>query len=390
MNALKGRALEVALTPAEASALENNGITSLARLAFAACHPGQTPTEALLQPLLHPIPLNPGNTASLKRLIFESQTLACNEVEVKANRKDDASVSLAGAERDARIEQQKERLSGLRFKGEEECYHSSYDVVLNMLEKDCLLYLGPEKFPTRRHELLQKKPSKEISIDQAHLVVKDKQQDLTCPTVTELEVSNAFKRRALAFDLVGVCTYDVMAAYHADLLDHLHTLPPPGYSAVSVQQVLRADRAAFMFLSERMTSLKRNATNQLPLDLQLTAVLGQPNVAFHLLPLSENSPKAPAAPRSSNPKRRSRTPRRQQPIKGKGGPKGRAGKSRGPNIPAGLINKALETPQKQRLCWAFNLPNGCSKAKAGESCPKGIHLCAGPGCFKPHSLQDHR
>ena len=181
-----------------------------------------------------------------------------------------------------------------------------------MLEKDCLLYLGPEKFPTRRHELLQKKASKEISIDQAHLVVKDKQQDLTCPTVTELEVSNAFKRRALSFDLVGVCTYDVMAAYHADLLDHLHTLPPPGYSAVSVQQVLRADRAAFMFQSVRMTSLKRNATNQLPLDLQLTAVLGQPNVAFHLLPLSGNSPKAPAAPKSSNPKRRSRTPRRQQ------------------------------------------------------------------------------
>ena len=228
VNAVKGRALEVALTSAEASALENNGITSLARLAFAACHPGQRPTEAQLQPLLHPIPLNPGNTASLKRLIFESQTLVCNEVKVKANRKDDASVSLAGAERDARIEQQKGRLSRLRFKGVEECCHSSYDVVLNILEKDCLLYLGPEKFPTRRHELLQKKPSKEISIDQAHLVVKDKQQDLTCPTVTELEVSNAFKRRALAFDLVGVCTYDVMAAYHADLLDHLHTLPPPG------------------------------------------------------------------------------------------------------------------------------------------------------------------
>ena len=213
VNALKGRALEVALTPAEASALENNGITSLARLAFAACHPGQTPTEAQLQPLLHPMPLNPGNTASLKRWILGSQTLVCN-------RKDDASVSLAGAERDARIEQQKGRLSGLRFKGEEECCHSSYDVVLNMLEKDCLLYLGPEKFPTRRHQLLQKKPSKEISIDQAHLVVKDKQQDLTCPTVTELEVSNAFKRRALAFDLVGVCTYDVIAAYHTDLLDH--------------------------------------------------------------------------------------------------------------------------------------------------------------------------
>ena len=284
--------------PAEASALETNGITSLARLAFAACHPGQTPTEAQLQPLLHPIPLNPGNTASLKRLIFESQTLVCNEVKVKANRKDDASTTFAGAETDARIKQQKLRLTGLRFRGEEERCHSSYDITLNMLEKNCLLYLGPEKFPTRRHELLQKKPSKEISIDQAdqaQLIVKDKQSDLTCPTVTELEVSNALKRRALAFDLVGVCTYDVMAAYHADLLDHLHTLPPPGYSAVSVQQILRADRAGFMFLSERMTSLKRNATNQLPLDLQLPTILSQPNVAFHLLPLSGGTPKAPSA-----------------------------------------------------------------------------------------------
>ena len=257
-----------------------------------------------------------------------------------------------------------------------------------MLEKNCLRYLGPEKFPTRRHELLQKKPSKEISIDQSQLVVKEKQSDLTCPTVTELEVSNAFKRRALAFDPVGVCTYDVMAAYHADLLDHLHTLPPPGYLAVSVQQILRADRAAFMFLSERMTSLKRNAMNQLPLDLQLPTILSQPNVAFHLLPLSGLTPKAPSAAKASNPKKRSRSPRKQQPVKG--GPKGRSGKNRGPNIPAGLINKALETPQKQRLCWAYNLPNGCSKAKAGESCSKGIRLCAEPGCFKPHSLQDHR
>ncbi len=72
INALKSRALEVALSNAEASALETNGITSLERLAFPACHPGQTPTEAQLQPLLHPIPLNPGNTASLKGLIFES------------------------------------------------------------------------------------------------------------------------------------------------------------------------------------------------------------------------------------------------------------------------------------------------------------------------------
>ena len=120
VNALKSRALEVALSAAEANALETNGITSLARLAFAAWHPGQTPTEAQLQPLLQPIPLNPGNTASLlKRLIFEPQRLVCNEVKLKANRKDDAAhTTFAGPERDARVQQQKDRLTGLRFSGE--------------------------------------------------------------------------------------------------------------------------------------------------------------------------------------------------------------------------------------------------------------------------------
>ena len=152
VNALKSRALEVALSPAEANALETNGITSLASLAFAACHPGQMPTEAQLQPLLHPIPLNPGNTASLEGLIFESQTLVRKEVKVKANRKDDAATTFAGPERDARVQQQKDRLTGLRFRGEEECSHSSYDITLTMLEKVCLIYLGPEKFPTRHSQ----------------------------------------------------------------------------------------------------------------------------------------------------------------------------------------------------------------------------------------------
>ena len=110
-------------------------------------------------------------------------------------------------------------------------------------------------------------PSKEISIDQSQLVIKDKQPELTCRTVTELEVANAFKCRALAFDLAGASTYNTMAAYHADLMDHLHLPAPPGYTPVSVHQVLQADRAAFLFMSEKMNTLKRSADGTLPLDV---------------------------------------------------------------------------------------------------------------------------
>ncbi len=391
-NALRSRATEVALTNAEASALIANGVSSLARLAFAACAPGQTPTDEQLAALIGPVPLNAGNAASLKRLIFEAQTLICSEVKNKAGKREDSShVTFAGPERGARILQQRVRLTGLRFRGEEECSYASYDLVLSVLEKDCLTYLGPEKFPTRRSELLQKKPNKEITIDQSQLIVKEKQAELTCPTITELEVSNAFKRRALAFDLAGAITYDVMAACHADLLDHLHLPSPPGYSPVSVQQVLRADRAAFLYLSERLTTLKRNAAGELPLDLLLPTVLIQPTVAFHLLPLSGPTGKSSSSNKSTvSERKRSRTPTRPQP-KNKGKGKGKSKKGiRGPNVPSALIGKALETPQKKRLCWAFNLPNGCSAAKPGETCSKGLHVCAEPGCFKHHSLQDHR
>ena len=89
----------------------------------------------------------------------------CNEVKIKANKKEDAPTNFAPSEREARIQQQKDRLSGLRFRGEAECAHCSYDIALTMLEKDTLVYLGPEKFPTRRNELQLKKPDKEIAID---------------------------------------------------------------------------------------------------------------------------------------------------------------------------------------------------------------------------------
>ena len=71
-NALKSRASEVALTTEEANALTNNGAASPARLAFAACAPGQTPTDDQLTALLRPVPLNPG--------------LICSEVKSKAGK----------------------------------------------------------------------------------------------------------------------------------------------------------------------------------------------------------------------------------------------------------------------------------------------------------------
>ena len=228
-------------------------------------------------------------------------------------------------------------------------------------------------------------------------MVKDKTSELTCPTSTELEVVNALRRRALAYDLTQLCPYDVMNSYHAELIDHLTHAAPPGYSQVSLHQVLRADRAAFMLMSERLTTLRKDAAGKTALEKELPLVLNHSSVSFHLLPLAraqaQPAPKQTAKPGTAKPgakraKSESPTPTRPK-AKAKGGGKGKKKRGRGPNVPEALINKAKETKDGRRLCWAFNLPGGCSKATPGGTCERGVHLCAEPNCQKPHSMQQH-
>ena len=154
-EALRSRGLEVSLTVEEIEALITNRVDSLARLAFAACPPGEAPTNEQIDGLFNGlVTLNPGTYASMKRLIFEAQTLLSAELQNKVHKTEDQTkTKLAPAERENRVKEQRTRLEGLRLKGEEECAFQSYDLVLGMLEKDSLVYLAPEKFATRRSEL---------------------------------------------------------------------------------------------------------------------------------------------------------------------------------------------------------------------------------------------
>ena len=146
-EALRSRGLEVSLTLDEVNALINNRVDSLARLAFAACPPGDAPTNEQIDGLfIGQVAPNPGTYASMKRLIFEAQTLLSAELQNKVHKTDEQVKSkLAPAERDNRIKEQRTRLEGLRFKGEEECSHQSYDLVLNMMERDSLVYASGGK-----------------------------------------------------------------------------------------------------------------------------------------------------------------------------------------------------------------------------------------------------
>ena len=383
--AFRKRAAEVGLVQSEVDHLIAAHVDTLSKLAFVLVPPGKVPDDDAVKGLL-PSGANRGSIAGLKRLLFEAHTLIVSELKQRVEKSDDSQpVSLNVAERDSRLEDQKSRLGGLSSQGDEEVAHDAYNLVYSMVQKDDLLWLSPEKFGTCRAELSAKKQGRELVVDGTGVAIKEKPTSVTCAISSELDLVMAFRRRALAFDLVGVASFNVMNKYHQALAQRLQEPPPPGYSRVSVTQVLRADRAVFLRMAEQMSSLRRSPSGTIPLDVLLANILMDTSVAYHLLPLPAGSA-ASSDSRRANDSDATAIP---SPPKNPAKRVKKAPKKTNFSVPRELVGKLRQTPKGHRLCWGFNLPCGCKDAKAGGKCAKGLHLCAEPGCLKPHSLQQH-
>ncbi|CAJ1340955.1 unnamed protein product, partial [Effrenium voratum] len=215
---------------------------------------------------------------------------------------DEGATELAPAEREDRMKRQAERLRGLSLEGELECGYAGYDTVMKMLQDNAVTYLHPNRFPSRRFELLNEKKKQEILVTNNHsLAVKSNAQVPHCDTSSELLLLQALTRRALCLDLVGAASFDVVEKYHSMLMRCLQETSPPGYRQVDVLQILKADQRAWLRLSEMVKSgLKRGTDGQLPLDS-----------AF-------------------------------------------------PRLETALRGKRHVTGKGKRICWDYNLPHGCS------------------------------
>ncbi|CAE7900745.1 unnamed protein product, partial [Symbiodinium necroappetens] len=268
--AFKERALECGLTEAEHDALVARGVTTLSGAAYAVSTPGVTPTEAALRGLLDPVApegVSVGSLAAIRRLVFESQTLAIAEVKLAIEGTDGEKRSeLAPAERTSRIAAQKARLCGYDLTGTMEVAHSCYTYVGTMIDADSPFYLEPHKFITRAQEISHERPGKEIVLDASKLTVRDKSSFHRMQIQNELQLSQAFTRR------------------------------------ISMEQVLRADRQAWQKLAEIVPSIKRTSAGALPLDSAFPTLPTEGSISFYLLPtrLQELDDKPPRKPWKGN------------------------------------------------------------------------------------------
>ena len=160
---------------------------------------------------------------SLKPIIFQAHTLVVTNIKTEITKMDKVGAHniLPATERFCWVREQQGRLQGLRFRGDEEYIYVSHDLLFSIMERNCLIYLPPECFVTRKYALLQEKPGKEIILDHNALTLKEKQGEYSCSKRTELDLFQAIHRHTLAFDLKGIYKYEIFNSFHSELLHHL-------------------------------------------------------------------------------------------------------------------------------------------------------------------------
>ena len=161
--------------------------------------------------------------------------------------------------------------------------------------------------------------------------------------------------------------------------------PPPNCSRPSIEQVLRADRVAWVRLAERVHSLKRTASGDFPLDTAFAELNRDPTVLFHLLPtrevkVSDGPPNAPDRTGIDKDKKR-----KQDEAKENKQDSSKAQKAELPEELKSVPGLHMATEAGEKFCWPFNCAKGCRFAKVGKSCRRGKHACM--KCCKNHSRQ---
>ena len=166
------------------------------------------------------------------------------------------------------------------------------------------------------------------------------------------------QRRALAYDAAGAVSYEALESWAQMLFDKLAVPPPPSWSAPGVQELISADKALWVRLSEHtQTKLGQSdpTTGHLFTDDAIMALSEHPEVVFHFLP-SKPSKQSASNQQAETGRKRPRSSHR-PPANARASsappphPKG-AGKSR-IEVPPGCTIKFGE--QGKPICMKFNL-----------------------------------
>jgi hypothetical protein len=386
--AFSARALSIGLHSDVLKLLRDGGLDTFGKYAYSSAYtPGSSDEKPFVQLLTTILGRDPTvqELAVLRRLYFESHALSVADLRTRVESRDeDQPKKMAAPERTSRLEAQKLTLLGINISGANEPANCLVDKCVQMLEDGQLKYLPVNECPSRTQEVLNQKKEPAISFDSSGMIKLSKRDLETKADVSsELKVQQALLRRALAFDQANLISFGVLNSWTTRMFEVLSFDPPAGYRRVSMEQLMNADKELFLRSSEVLRSdLVGPAGAAKPADAVVSKMMDDPRVQYLLLPLplSSSSSTAPVVTKERP------APYPQGDAKGGKGSKG-AGKTgkKGKlnvNIPDGCSTR---DGKNRPICFNFN-QTGCSGAKPGGRCRRGMHVCWKTGCGKANSF----
>jgi hypothetical protein len=179
---------------------------------------------------------------------------------------------------------------------------------------------------------------------------------------------------------------------------------------VSVAQLQQSDRLAWKIIAEATRAgIQRRPDGTYPVNESLKDVLTDADFLFSLvnMPSGHTSKASSSASASGDPddanKKQSRGQKRRTNQKSKqasaqpqkkpkqqpanNSQKKGAGKGPGKGPGVNSAGMAFANAAGVSLCFAYNSQSGCSSGvPTGQSCAKGLHACAKPGCTQTHPM----
>jgi hypothetical protein len=252
-----------------------------------------------------------------------------------------------------------------------------------MCADDALTYRAPSKCGSRDQEIQQDAKTKQkqlVTIEQGALKAVPNPSLAVVDVGTELRLMYALQRRGLAFDLVGLMSWDTHAEWSNKLFRALMAEAVPNFNPISIDQLLRADQELFLLLAAEHTgSLKAASVDQdPPLDQEVRRLMNDPRINVHLTPIQRIEKRAaPAgAPLQGSPNRNNFNKKQKVDT-----PKTPS------QVPAELQGLHTKTKDGKPICWHKNMKKGCRNATKNGRCRFGYHTCM--KCLKPgHGAAD--
>ena len=308
--------------------------------------------------------------------------MALQDLKARLENKDPTeSRTLPLSEKVERVRLLKSRLPGLVITPSEPS-HSLIDRAVQQFEENSLSYIDLGKATSRQQEVNAVKQRTSISFDAAgNIKLNRKEKDLECSVTGEMDLRAAFTRRALAYDLASVCTFQVMDLWTQTLFETWREAPPAGYCFVSMDQILAADRHLWQKVAEDTRS-----TSQVCGRLHREVWSVHPQVQFRFMPLplaasssSRSTPYPPPPAPLGNPNAKgpgkgktaraaSETPKASEQYKGK------------IQIPENCEIHFNENDKQKPICMKFNVGACRVKVARGKRCQFGFHKCWVKGC----------